>query len=361
MIKAQTMSRPERDLEPQDRDKPNPLLRLSDVWVSFPQPGRKRLQALRGLDLTLERGEALGLVGESGCGKSTLAHTILLLHRPDRGRILLEGEDLTALSTKELRLRRRRFQMIFQDPRSSFNPRRTIGQSVAEPLEIFRLGKNREDRDRRVAELLEQVGLDTDLARRYPHELSGGQRQRAAVARALATQPALLVADEPTSALDVSIQAQVVNLLARFQAERSLGLLFISHDLLLVRSLCDRTAVMYLGRIVELGSTPDIYENPLHPYTQALLQALPRLETSRPAATLPGDVPSPIDLPSGCPFLPRCPRAGKDRRCAEQEPKLWEVTPGHWAACHLADSRASDPGWYSKRKIRGDVSRNNLE
>ncbi len=340
MIKSPDMTKYHRHPSNQSSPKAqtSPLLAVSNLSVSFPLPGGRRLRAIRGVSFSLERGEALGLVGESGCGKSTLAHTILLLHQPDHGKISLDGEDLTQLSKRELRRLRHRFQIIFQDPRSSFNPRMTIGQSLAEPMEFFRSRVNRSNLRRRTAELLELVGLDPSAASRYPHELSGGQRQRAAVARALATEPSLLVADEPTSALDVSIQAQVVNLLARLQVERALGLLFISHDLQLVRALCDRTAVMYLGRIVELGPTSEIHASPAHPYSQALLSAVPTLAARRPSAPLRGDVPSPVELPSGCSFRPRCPWAGQSQRCAIEEPELEEISPGRWVACHVAKS-----------------------
>ncbi len=331
MIKTHSM-REETTKSPAGQDR---LLRVEDLWVSFPLPRGKRLHALRGIDLEVQRGQAVGLVGESGCGKSTLAMAVMVLIQAERGRIVLEGQDLRALSSRHLRTLRRRFQMVFQDPRSSFNPRMTVGQSVAEPLEIFGIGESRKERAQRVEKLLDLVGLDPNLSRRYPHELSGGQRQRAAVARALATDPVLLIADEPTSALDVSIQAQVVNLLARLQKERNLGLLFISHDLQLVRALCDRTAVMYLGKIVEQGPTEMIFARPLHPYTKALLASVPTLQPKSKRPDLLGDVPSPMDLPAGCPFQPRCPLGRNHPDCSKSEPELQEIAKDHAVACHL--------------------------
>jgi oligopeptide/dipeptide ABC transporter ATP-binding protein len=300
---------------------------------------RAVVHAVADVDLAIRTGETLGLVGESGCGKSTLGRTLLRLVEPSAGQIEFEGANITSLSQRELRPLRRRMQMIFQDPYGSLDPRMTIGAAIAEPLAIHRLAATRAERDARVRELLGKVGLRDELARRYPHELSGGQRQRVGIARALAVAPRFVVCDEPISALDVSIQAQVVNLLADLQAAEHLTYLFISHDLKIVRHTCDRVAVMYLGRIVELADAATMYRAPAHPYTRALLSAVPSVDPAkrRSRVVLGGDVPSPIDPPRGCAFHPRCPVENKPPACFEQRPALRVLASGAHAACHVAE------------------------
>jgi oligopeptide/dipeptide ABC transporter ATP-binding protein len=297
------------------------------------------VQAVTEVDLEIRRGETLGLVGESGCGKSTLGRTILRLYEPSAGRIAFDGIDVTAMSARALRPLRRRMQMIFQDPYASLNPRMTVGAAIAEPLVIHRLVATPAQRADRVAELLARVGLRADAARRYPHEFSGGQRQRVGIARALACEPEFLVCDEPISALDVSIQAQIVNLLEDLQDAARLTYLFVSHDLKIVQHICDRVAVMYLGRIVELAEAKTLYRTPKHPYTQALLSAVPRIDPKarRNRILLSGDVPSPIDPPAGCPFHPRCPVQAKPEACFRELPRLRVLQNGAQAACHVAE------------------------
>ena len=293
----------------------------------------KLIRAVDGVSLSVAKGETLGLVGESGCGKSTLGRAILRLTEPTAGSVRFDGEELTSLPRGEMRKLRRRMQMIFQDPFASLNPKMTVRQTVSEPLRVF--GTPRGEIADRLAELLETVGLDQRHSERYPREFSGGQRQRIAIARALAAEPDLIVADEPLSALDVSIQAQVMNLLKRLQRERDLTYLFISHDLRVVRHFADRVAVMYLGRIVEIGPAREVYADPLMPYTKALISAVPiadpQEERTRKRLVLRGEIPSPVDPPPGCSFHTRCPWAIEE--CRRAVPVLQEIKPGRFAAC----------------------------
>ena len=320
------------------------LVSVEDLAVHFPitsgivfQRRVGAVYAVDGLSFTIKRGETLGLVGESGCGKSTTGRAILQLIRPTAGRVLYEGSDLAGLSGSRLRAQRKRMQMIFQDPYASLNSRMTIGDIIGEPLLVHRMG-TRAERKARVRELLETVGINPNTLNRYPHEFSGGQRQRIGIARALAVEPNFIVCDEPISALDVSIRAQIINLLQQLQREMGLTYLFIAHDLSVVRHISDRVAVMYLGRIVELAENEVLYGAPLHPYTQALLSAVPIpdpvAEEQRRAVVLSGDVPSPVEPPSGCHFHTRCP-AAREGLCEQEDPPLREVRPGHYAACHL--------------------------
>ncbi len=317
------------------------LISIKDLKVHFPVAGRglfrrstRVVKAVDGVDLDIRLGETLGLVGESGCGKTTLGRAILRLTEPTSGHIMFRDQDLAQLSNSQMRAQRRKLQIIFQDPYASLNPRMTVSQIVGEPLETFRLASG-EDRKRRVQELMEMVGLSARFLKRYPHEFSGGQRQRIGIARALAVDPEFIVADEPISALDVSIQAQIMNLLARLREAKKLTYLFISHDLRAVRHVSDRIAVMYLGKIVELAEAKSLYANPLMPYTKALISAVPvpdpKVESTRQRIVLQGDVPSPINPPRGCRFHTRCPY--EIEACRNVEPQLTEIKPNHFAAC----------------------------
>jgi oligopeptide transport system ATP-binding protein len=318
------------------------LLEVKNLKVHFPvQHGilsrvREYVKAVDDVSFTIEPGETLGLVGESGCGKTTLGRAIVRLLEPTAGSIWFAGEDLACLSRSELRVCRRGFQIIFQDPFGSLNPRLTVEDIIGEALDIHHLAPNKSTRRQRVAELLEAVGLDPACGQRYPHEFSGGQRQRIGVARALAVEPKLIVCDEPVSALDVSVQAQIINLLQDLQQARGVAYLFIAHDLAVVEHISRRVMVMYLGKIVELAEAKTLLRSPRHPYTQALLSAVPVVDadSKRPRIILSGDVPSPLHPPSGCPFHPRCPVA-EFPRCRTEIPLLREVASGHWAACHL--------------------------
>jgi oligopeptide transport system ATP-binding protein len=294
------------------------------------------LKAVDGVSFEMQEGETLGLVGESGCGKSTLGRILLRLEEATSGQILFEGEELNSFSDQKLMLWRRQAQIIFQDPYASLNPRMTAGDLIAEPLDIHKVAKGRE-RQLRVEELFNLVGLNPAWLNRFPHEFSGGQRQRIGIARALALNPRFIVCDEPISSLDVTIQAQIVNLLKRLQQEKKLTYLFIAHDLNMVKYISDRVVVMYLGHVVEVASSQELYENPLHPYTQALLAAIPiadpKVERSRSRIVLKGEVPSPLHPPSGCVFASRCPHATE--QCHRERPAIKELAPGHFGACHL--------------------------
>jgi len=322
----------------------NVLVRVENLTKHFPITQgivvQRQIGAVRAVDnvsFDIREGETLGLVGESGCGKSTTGRTILQLYRPTSGKVYYQDQDLTTLKGEDLRRMRRFMQIIFQDPYASLNPRLTVGDIIGEPLEVHRVEKSKKKRQERVQELLHLVGLNPYFINRYPHEFSGGQRQRIGVARALALQPKFIICDEPISALDVSIQAQVVNLLEELQDKFGLTYLFIAHDLSMVRHISDRTAVMYLGKIVELAEREELDTHPLHPYTQALLSAVPVpdpvVERTRQRIILTGDVPSPTHPPRGCNFHPRCPVA--QQVCREIEPEWREASPSHWVACHL--------------------------
>jgi len=320
------------------------LVRVDNLVKHFPimkgffQKQVGAVRAVDGVSFDVHRGETLGLVGESGCGKSTTGRTILQLYRPTSGDVQFDGVNLVTLKGEDLRMMRRKMQMIFQDPYASLNPRMTVGEIVREPLMVHQVATEAEGNER-VKQLLELVKLNPSFTSRYPHEFSGGQRQRIGIARALALQPSFIVCDEPISALDVSIQAQVVNLLEELQEQFNLTYLFIAHDLSMVRHISDRVAVMYLGVVVELATRDELYNHPLHPYTQALLSAVPIpdpvIESTRKRTILVGDVPSPVNPPSGCRFRTRCPIA--EPVCAESRPEFREIKPGHFVACFFAE------------------------
>jgi oligopeptide/dipeptide ABC transporter ATP-binding protein len=325
------------------------ILRVQDLQLEYPVRGSAQgVRAVDGVSFALRRGECFGIVGESGCGKSSTARLIVRLEDPTGGRIELDGQDVTRLGGRALRPVRRKVQMVFQDPYSSLNPRMTVGETLAEVLAAWNLGDGtRSGRLRRVGELLDMVGLNADFATRYPHQMSGGQRQRIGIARALAVEPEILVLDEPVSALDVSVQAGIMNLLARLRSELELTYIFISHDLGMVRHISDRIGVMYLGRMVEVGSWSQVSDQALHPYTRALQQSVPvadpELEAGREVAALAGEVPDPANPPSGCRFHTRCPLA--EPVCSEQDPALGELVPGHLCACHvMARKLTAAPG-----------------
>ena len=313
-----------------------PVLQVEGLTKHFPVSGHKVVHAVDDVSFSVQRGKTLGVVGESGCGKSSCARTIIRIYEPTAGKILLDGENITSLTQKQLLPYRRKMQMIFQDPYASLNARMTVHDIIAEPLRAHRICSSRQEENEMVSEMLARVGLNRDHANRYAHEFSGGQRQRVGIARALILKPELVICDEPISALDVSIQAQVVNMLRNFQEELGLTYLFIAHDLSMVRYVSDDVGVMYLGQLVEKCEADEIYHHPLHPYTQGLLSSIPlpnpRLAQAKDKSGLEGDLPSPIDPPAGCRFHTRCPYATD--RCREETPPLLEASPGHFTACH---------------------------
>ncbi|MEA4954783.1 MAG: oligopeptide/dipeptide ABC transporter ATP-binding protein [Pseudoflavonifractor sp.] len=313
------------------------ILEVTNLTQHFKVNRREVVHAVDGVNFSIQRGQTLGLVGESGCGKSSCARSIIRVYDPTGGRIVLDGEDITHMSQKELQPRRKKMQMIFQDPYASLNARMTVRDIIAEPLLAHHVVKSKEEANDYVYPMLERVGLTREHAGRYAHEFSGGQRQRVGIARALVIRPDLVICDEPISALDVSIQAQVVNLLRDYQQEQGLAYLFIAHDLSMVRYVSDLVGVMYLGQLVELCAAEEIYAHPLHPYTQGLLSSIPvanpKLAREKEQSGIEGDLPSPVTPPSGCRFHTRCPYAKEI--CSQQAPCMKEVSPGHQTACHL--------------------------
>ena len=327
------------------------LLEARDIFTWFPIKGGllsrtvANVHAVDGVSIGIKRGEILGLVGESGSGKTTLGRTILRLVNPTKGEVFYEGTNITKLKGRKLQKFRRRMQIVFQDPYASLDPRQTVRSTLTEPMQIHHTAQNKKEADKAAEKLISTVGLNPDHLARFPHEFSGGQRQRIAVARALAVNPEFVLLDEPTSSLDVSVQAQILNLLRKLQKDYKLTYLFISHNLSVIRHMCDRVAVMYLGRIVEISNSDTVYNNPKHPYTFALLAAVPEPDPRTrftKKAVLQGDVPSPINIPSGCRFRTRCAYATK--KCSEEFPPLVEIEPGHWVECHYnIDFKGSKP------------------
>ncbi len=325
-------------------DSYKPFLDVSNnrVWFDIPGPGvwQRKKQILKAVDdvsFQLREAETLGVVGESGCGKSTLVRGILGLETITEGSVKLNGEELTTLDKNALRLKRRDMQIIFQDPLASLDPRMTVSEIISEPLQVFQPSLSKEDRKQKVQQIMQRVGLLPNQINRYPHEFSGGQAQRIGIARALILKPKLLVCDEPVSALDVSIQAQIINLLMDLQQEMGLSMIFIAHDLSVVKHISHRVMVMYMGKVVEMASRDELFRHPRHPYTKALMESIPipdpAIERAKRGAPLTGDLPSPMDPPSGCNFRTRCPKA--EDICAAETPEWNEKTPDHWVACHF--------------------------